>query len=1020
MIYILLLLISEIMLFLKNYVPSTYLIGWDNIMPEFNIFLNLERNLNGVWQTYRGLGLYDGMAHTANLIHTILIGLLSLFLPLNIIRYVAIILLHLTGGIGMLKLLERLKINKKISFLGALFYMFNLGTIQQFFAPLETFAFHFAALPWLFWAGIGFLEKKDKRSLLLFFLTSIIFTPQFFVPTFFIVYTLALSSLLVWDLLNNKTIKNFFIIFLITLVINSFWLIPYIYGLPQNASIIQNARINQFSSENVYLRNKARGNLINVLKLKGFMMDTIEYDSLNNKNIKFMEVWEKYSESFIYKLIWFTLLTITTIGIIKSFNKKRQVVFFLPLIISFFALSTNTLILADVHELIRYNFPIIAEVFRFPFTKFITLEVFSLTIFFALGLKELTNFIKKEVIVFLPVLVMIAVLSYPAFQGNFFSFLLKRKIPVDYFKVFQYFKNQKEDERIALLPTHTFWSWQYRKWGHVGSGFLWYGIPQPIMERAFDPWSHFNEQYFNEISYAINRNNLNLFNYVIEKYNIGYILLDQYLINNLNSKPINYEKLISFLDSNPKLKKEFTVGKIIIYKSINNLQNQKIINSPIRTNDYAKFYYYDPAYPQISNYIIDQKNPDIIFPFANLFTEKLQTDRDFEVEKVKNFFILKPKKNLFQSISSPQTYQINWPDLTNSQLVPIKLIKEKDNLIIELIYPDIFLNGNKLIFPKQSIILQLQQQHPVKEFYLTETDQLFHENEIAYLFQHYPNTLRITYTNDQTELKNIDINKFSKHSYKSQVSITQQTKLELHIPISNIFTINQTVDNQLWQIKENRQEINFYYPKLPYQTGYLILVNASWKKGLAASFYINNPFTHRAELDAKIAKKNNYQNVFILPPNQAIGEGYDFHFWQENFGKIISQTDILNFEAYAFPYEFITNISLEKKNRVLNIDRYQVLFQSFHPGWQAYYVEKDNFLTTYFPFFFGKRLKDHVLVNNWANGWKISQELVKNSQSQLKIVIVFLPQYLEFIGFFLLIVCFAGIIFAPIFDIEST
>lgn len=55
-------------------------------MPEFNIGLNLKRQLMGVWQDYRGLGLYDGMVHSANLIHTLFIGLLSIFLSLILYR----------------------------------------------------------------------------------------------------------------------------------------------------------------------------------------------------------------------------------------------------------------------------------------------------------------------------------------------------------------------------------------------------------------------------------------------------------------------------------------------------------------------------------------------------------------------------------------------------------------------------------------------------------------------------------------------------------------------------------------------------------------------------------------------------------------------------------------------------------------------------------------------------------------------------------------------------------------------
>ena len=1019
--FYLILIMVALILFWTNYVPDTFLLGWDNMMPEFNPLMNLQRNLTGVWQTYRGLGLYDGMAHTANLVQTLSTGILSLFLPINMIRYASIILLHFIGGIGMLKLLERLKINKEISFLGALFYMFNLGTMQQFFAPLEAFSFHFAALPWLFWTAIGFLEQKSKSSLMLFLLVSFLSTPQSFVPTFFIVYVLGLSSLLIWDLINNKTIKYFSILLFITLAANSFWLIPYAYGIPQNAPVVQNARINQFSSENVYLRNKVRGGLMDVIKLKGFMMDVVEYDGKDNKNVRMMSVWEKYSSGIIFNLFWMVLTLITMLGIVKSFKNKKRVIFFVPLGIAFIALCTNTPILSNLNELIRNAFPIIAEVFRFPFTKFIILQAFTITIFLSIGLQHLTKFTKQRLFIILPILIIILYISLPAFQGNLFSSLVKRNLPVDYLQVFDYFQKQPTDKRIALLPAHTFWSWQYRQWGHVGSGFLWFGIQQPILERAFDPWSSYNEQSFNEISYAVKRNNLALFDSVLKKYNISYILLDQYLVNNLVPKPIDYNQLVSFLDSNSLLKKDFTAGKLIVYKSLDTLQNQQIITNPLKINEYARHYYQDPVFSQKSNYIIDQNDPDIIFPFANLFTEKLQSDREFEVDKDNNNLILRPKKNLFQSLLSMQTYRINRPDLTTSQLIPFKLMQNNNYVTAAIVYPEILTDGVKISDPDQSYNVALQTNMPIKDYYLTETDQHFSNNEIAYLFQDYPNTLRITYQNGQTELTKIEIGKFPKQSSINDLNIDAHTSLQIRIPISNIFAKNEIINNQSWKENNNQKEIVYFYDKLPYQTGYLVLIKSDWKSGLATSFYVDSPFTHRTELDTKIAKKTDYQNVFILPPNQIIGQGYGFHFSQESIGSTPAQTDIYTFATYPFPYEFISNITLQKQNTISNTDKYHVLFEAFNPGWKAYQIESKflisnfQFLINYFPFLFGKQLKEHVMVNNWANGWKLSQSQFNQLESvgigqKQNIVIVFWPQYLQFIGFGLLVAAFIIVI----------
>jgi len=103
---ILILVLIEIVLAWKNIVPGTWLTGWDSTQPELNLKLNLVRSLTSVWQEYRGVGLPDGMAHAANIVHLFYVWILSLIVPDNLIRYVFVFIAHLMGVIGMYKLLQ--------------------------------------------------------------------------------------------------------------------------------------------------------------------------------------------------------------------------------------------------------------------------------------------------------------------------------------------------------------------------------------------------------------------------------------------------------------------------------------------------------------------------------------------------------------------------------------------------------------------------------------------------------------------------------------------------------------------------------------------------------------------------------------------------------------------------------------------------------------------------------------------------------------------------------------------------
>jgi hypothetical protein len=73
-------------------------------------------------------------------------------------------------------------------------------------------------------------------------------------------------------------------------------------------------------------------------------------------------------------------------------------------------------------------------------------------------------------------------------------------------------------------------------------------------------------------------------------------------------------------------------------------------------------------------------------------------------------------------------------------------------------------------------------------------------------------------------------------------------------------------------------------------------------------------------------------------------------------------------------------------------------YKAFDPGWKAYEISsKESKLAEFFPFIFGKEIKNHVVVNNWANGWIIDPER-EDLNTKHHVVIVFLPQYLEYTG----------------------
>lgn len=144
-----------------NFPPEGHFFtGWDALHPEFNIGVNLERAVFGAWQKNYGLGTSGGHGFAALLPLTLMTGLLKLIVPLWSVRAWVTFSCFYLGGLGVYWLLRELLgglegegfkekewLVAAASLGGAWYYLFNLGTVQQFYIQLEAFVVHFVALP---------------------------------------------------------------------------------------------------------------------------------------------------------------------------------------------------------------------------------------------------------------------------------------------------------------------------------------------------------------------------------------------------------------------------------------------------------------------------------------------------------------------------------------------------------------------------------------------------------------------------------------------------------------------------------------------------------------------------------------------------------------------------------------------------------------------------------------------------------------------------------------------------------
>ena len=160
--------------------------------PEFNIVEYTKRMISGAWVEFQGTGAPASQSQLAEIPRLPFLYLLKLIVPDNLNRYSFHLLMFLIGGIGTYFYIQKIWLTKKkdvfsnwIASLGAIYYLLNIVTLQQFYISFELFAVQFAFLPFVLISIHDLGEKVTVKSIFKFIVVQILITPYAYVPTIF-------------------------------------------------------------------------------------------------------------------------------------------------------------------------------------------------------------------------------------------------------------------------------------------------------------------------------------------------------------------------------------------------------------------------------------------------------------------------------------------------------------------------------------------------------------------------------------------------------------------------------------------------------------------------------------------------------------------------------------------------------------------------------------------------------------------------------------------------------------------
>jgi hypothetical protein len=1032
------LLFAWLVLVVANTDANTYFLGWDLMDSSFAPLWMIQRALFSTWQSFQGLGLLGGHGYAAQLPQAIIQLILSIFIPEMYLRYAFTYLMLLSGTIGAYFLTNRVlppkdetTVTSKLPALAAgLVYLLHFGTVQNFYVALEPFIAMYGLLPWVLLQIFRIIHDPSIKNFTIFLALNFFLSMIGFIPPVFFSYLLFLSIIFGTFLLLQKFSKQAVLTTLvaagIVIVSNLYWLVGVgVFTLTQNEDYL-NSKLNQLTTQEFIYKNAEYGKFHNSVRLHGFLLDSFDqarFDNINGVEHIF-KPWLEYLQNpgvVVFEYLLAFLLLAGLIALIYGFIKTKRIEYtigFLGLL-TLCLLTTATPPFSWVSQIFR-AIPVLNQAFRIPYSKF----SMSLVLFYAVGLGYLLYSLQSywqtkahglklhksmggiagASIVCLVLLLCTA----PNFSGNFLYKGARNHLPKPYLELFAYMAKQPADKRVAVLPVYTSTGWEMQNWGikkgYTGSGFYWYGMRQPIMSRSFDVWSPYNENYRNELVHAVYNQDEKLFQDIIEKYDISYILVDKTVfLPNVPGEDFYIPQSESLINQTGLFEKKIDTTTIVLYELINDENSRVYVPDTVTTTaPLPERLAADPNTAMGLNTIEDPAG--VQYTFAELAQEKVSA-------------VTFSQDRLFIAGSLPKAAKnvLELPSLENKNIsfnVFFLQTEASTKLILEPLLPDLHI-GSEKIFKIPQLTISLSDRLPY-----TSTTQLY-VNQTPFTFTLRANqvipigTLEVPFdqplaviTSTEAFYTSSELWQPLKDLPRSLTISAGSAELNASLPIQKVYWDMQASNetsiincglNQNGKITKEliSQGIEYtvnnraascdfiFIDNLPITQGYLVHLKGENVAGDPVKFVAINGTSKYPILTQK-ANEGEFDEWFhIIPSAKLDGSGYQFLLENQSYGSQQTKNIISEFSVYTVPSNYLVNMKTQAEAMAPLYQTFDVKTSNFGTGF--IFASFDNPNTAATPLVLSEAYNDgwlavdvsgsqkieHTKFNNWANAWLV-------------------------------------------------
>ena len=305
-----------------------FLLSNDNYSPELNPFLSVSRYVESpAWRGYRVLGIPSD-SEQADLFRSMLFLILNGLFPRSSLAQIFSLICIVVGTLSMATLTTRFIrdfVNTKSSgyvfFISGLIYLSSLWTAWVFNFNMMPYIAQYGFLPLLLLSIYLLMKDFTYPRFFFLFISSILFVSTSVIGTlFFVNIVLILFVFIYFGYLHRVKIKGILKYFSLFLVVQLFWILPFVIYTKSVSQDIIDSPTNRAITANTIDLEKQMLDLPNAARLYTRLLGTV--DDSEQKTFIF-PMSEEYMNYDFYRVFGLLPIFFALLGLVFTLLKKE-------------------------------------------------------------------------------------------------------------------------------------------------------------------------------------------------------------------------------------------------------------------------------------------------------------------------------------------------------------------------------------------------------------------------------------------------------------------------------------------------------------------------------------------------------------------------------------------------------------------------------------------------------------------------------------------------------------------------